>query len=210
MSFPFKTGDHVCMFFETEDERLSVAARYLSEGIERGERCFYVGDSAEALARFNSALTENGIDAAAMLQRGALVESTKHEAHLADGMFDSERMLRLLDKAVEAALNDGFSGLRTCGDMSWLLDDAAGSNQVVEYEALLNQFFQSSRAVGMCQYDVRRIPAGLLDQALCSHTSVVVDRRHKPNPFYDPTPASERRPHHADVHRRIASLRWDA
>lgn len=58
-----------------------------------------------------------------------------------DGRFDSERMLRMLNEAVEAALNDGFAGLRTCGDMSWLLDDAPGTQHVVEYESLLNQFF---------------------------------------------------------------------
>lgn len=50
-------------------------------------------------------------------------------------------MLRMLNEAVEAALNDGFAGLRTCGDMSWLLDDAPGTQHVVEYESLLNQFF---------------------------------------------------------------------
>jgi hypothetical protein len=37
--------------------------------------------------------------------------------------------------------------------MSWLLEDAPGSDQVVVYEALLNQFFHGARAAGMCQYD---------------------------------------------------------
>ena len=127
-----------------------------------------------------------GIDAEAMLKSGALVQGTKNEAHLENGCFDCERMLGLLNEAVESALNDAFTGLRTCGDMSWLLDDAPGSSQVVEYEALLNQFFQNVRAAGMCQYDRRRLPAGLIDHALATHSSAVVDRQHKLNPFYRP------------------------
>jgi hypothetical protein len=180
----FKQGDHICVLYESEDEQLAVAAEYLAHGLRQGERCLYVADSREALDRFRVALAEAGIDAAAMVARGALLERTKAEAHLVDGRFDSERMLGLLDDAVEAALNDGFAGLRTCGDMSWLLDDVPGSEQVVEYEALLTQFFQNVRAVGMCQYDQRRLPAHLIAHGIDTHPLVVVDRRSGPNPFF--------------------------
>lgn len=61
-----------------------------------------------------------------MVKRGALVEATHDEAHLADGSFSSERMLRLLNEAMETALKDGFTGLRACGDMSWLLAEPEG------------------------------------------------------------------------------------
>jgi hypothetical protein len=93
-------------------------------------------------------------------------------------------MLTMLNDAVEAALNDGFTGLRTCGDMSWLLGDAPGSEQVHEYEALLNQFFSSVRGSGMCQYPRRLLAAAQLDMALSSHSTAVVGGRHKFNPFY--------------------------
>ena len=112
------------------------------------------------------------------------MESTHAEAHLASGSFDSERMLALLNDAMEAALNDGFTGLRTCGDMSWLLLEPPGAAQVVEYEAHLNRFFHGVRGAGMCQYDRRRLPEHLIDHALATHPSVTLDGRHKANPFY--------------------------
>jgi hypothetical protein len=182
----FKQGDHVCVLYDTEEEQLAVAAQYVADGLTRGERCLYVGASATALYHFCESLNQSGIDSRAAVDRGALLLATKHEAHLVDGRFDSERMMRLLNDAVEQALNDGYMGLRTCGDMSWLLDRAPGSEQVVEYEALLGQFFQSVRAIGMCQYDRKRLPAGLLDHALATHASAVVDRTHRHNPFYTP------------------------
>jgi hypothetical protein len=97
-------------------------------------------------------------------------------------------MLRLLNEAVEEALNRGFSGLRTCGDMSWLIQEPPGSDELVEYEALLNSFFRGMRACGMCLYDRRRLSAHLIDQGLTTHSSVILDGCHKLNSFYRPSP----------------------
>ncbi len=79
---------------------------------------------------------------------------------------------------------------------------------MVEYEALLNQFFQNVRAVGMCQYDRRRVPAGLLDHALATHPSAVIDGRHTSNPFYRPASISmSRTPQPTDVNWKLIELR---
>jgi hypothetical protein len=52
-----------------------------------------------------------------MESRGALLLRTHDEVHLADDIFGLREDARLLNQAVEDALNDGFAGLRTCGDM---------------------------------------------------------------------------------------------
>jgi hypothetical protein len=94
--------------------------------------------------------------------------------------------LRLLNDAVEQALNAGFNGLRTCGDLSWLLEDPTGAECVLEYEALLNEFFRGVRGLGMCLYDRRQLSPSLVDHALATHWSVCLDGQHKTNPFYEP------------------------
>jgi hypothetical protein len=189
----FRQGEHICSVYETEEEQLATAAAYLADGLRAGERAFYVGESPASLTRFDSALTRAGIDPVSAVQSGALIESTNADAHLAHGTFNCERMLLLLNKAVESALNDGFAGLRTCGDMSWLLVDPAGAQHMVEYEALLNEFFQSVRGAGMCQYDRHRLPGHLMDHGLATHTSVLIDGHHKSNPFYRPRDIAVRR-----------------
>ena len=208
MTNEFRHGEHICVLYETHEEQLAVAARYLADGLGRGERCYYVAGSADALHEFRVELSHTGVDANEAVKNGALVVATHDEAHLVDGRFDCERMLALLNQAVETALNDGFTGLRTCGDMSWLLHDPPGCTQVVEYEALLNPFFQGVRASGMCQYDRKRLPATLLDHALATHPSAVVDGAHRQNPFYRPPAiATSRSPRPADVHWKISELR---
>ena len=89
----------------------------------------------------------------------------------------------MLNEAVEEALNDGYTALRTCGDMTWLLDDAPGSLQVVEYEALVTSLFRNVRAVAMCQYDRTRRPPALIDHGLVTHPTVLMDGHHLNNPF---------------------------
>jgi hypothetical protein len=185
----YRQGDHICSIYETEEEQLATAAAFLSDGIARGERCLYVGANREALLRFRAALDATGRDAARLLERGALIELTHAEAHLIDARFDCERMLTMLEEAVEKALNEGFSGLRACGDMSWLLAGAPGMDRVQEYEALLNQFFSSVRASGMCQYSRRLLAPHFIDMALTTHSTAVAGGQHKFNPFFQPSTA---------------------
>ena len=204
----FEQGQHVCVLFETEGEHLAIAARYIADGLRRGEQCLYGGHSSRALKQFEGALRDEGVDTAATMNRGALLTGTTAQLHLAGGKFDSERMLGLLNQALETALNSGYKGLRACGDMSWLLDHPEAEAQVVEYEALLNGFFSSARALGMCLYDRRRLPAALLDHGMATHSTVVIDGEHKPNQFYEsPAAAARRSPaHKTAVSAKIAGL----
>lgn len=208
MSSRFRQGEHICALYDGEDEQIAIAVDYLADGLRRGERCLYVAQSRAALTRFCGALTEDGVDAADALQRGALHQATHAEAHLEGGHFDSERMMHLLNEAVESALRDGFVGLRTCGDMSWLLGDAPGAEHVVEYEAFLTGFFQGLPASGMCQYDRRRLPGELVDHALSTHSSVVHEGCHVVNPFLRPRAvAISRAPEPRDLDWKISRLR---
>jgi len=183
----FRQGQHICAIYHSPDEQRDVAVAYLAEGLRKNERCLYVAEDDAALDRFRERLDAAGANGLAAESTGALLLQTHAEAHLHGGRFDSERMLSMLNAAVEDALNAGFDGLRTCGDMSWLLKEVDGSEHVVKYEAFLNQFFGHTRALGMCQYDANRLPPGLLDRAgLETHPSVVIGGSHKNNPFCTP------------------------
>ena len=180
----YRQGEHVCAVYETEAEQLRTAAEYLAGGLRVGERVLYVGDCDESVGRFRAALAAVGIEAESFVERGALAECTHAAAHLQGGAFDRKRMAAFLADAVVSALADGFAGLRACGDMSWLLAEPEGTAQVVEYEARLNIFFRNLPAAAMCQYDAKRLRPEWVDHALATHPSVVMDGRHRANPFY--------------------------
>lgn len=176
-------GDHICCLFDTDQEHLDIAARYISDGLRQREHCLYCGWSAKTLSAFCDRLAQEGVDVDAMVKKGALTLATSTDLHLAGGRFDSEWMLRLLSDKLETVMNAGFTGLRTCGDMSWLLDQPEGVENIVIYEALCTQFFENSRAVGMCMYDRARLPAELVEHALSTHPNTFSDGRYALNPL---------------------------
>ena len=177
-----KIGDHICCVFHTDQEHFDIAASYIAEGLRGRQQCLYSAASPAALDRFKGHLASHGLDVEGAIGTGALLAKTARESHLRDGEFQSEAMLQMMGDQLESALNAGFVGLRTCGDMSWLLERPDATEDVVIYEALCSEFFRNSRAVGMCMYDRGRLPQGLLDHALSTHPCIVAGGACRPNP----------------------------
>lgn len=181
----YQQGDHVCTLYSNRDEQLAAAVDYLRGGLERGERCLYVCCE-HTPDEFRDGLRGAGMDVDGEEARGALLLLTKHDGHLKGGTFDPDKMITMLHGAVKDALDAGFAGLCAAGDMSWLLDEADGSERIAEYEARLNAFYPSSRALGLCQYNRNRLPAATLDHGLATHRHVRVDGNILlDNPFYE-------------------------
>jgi hypothetical protein len=181
----YQQGDHVCMLYSTREEQLAAAIEYIRDGLSRGERCLYVVGE-HSPDEFREGLRLAGIDVESEEARGALILITKHEGHLQGGSFDPEKMITMLHGAVKSALDAGFAGLCAAGDMSWLLDEAEGSHRISEYEARLNEFYPSSRALGLCLYNRNKLPAATLDHGLATHPHVRVDGNILlDNPFYE-------------------------
>ena len=204
----YQQGDHVCTLFSSAEEQLAAAIDYIRQGLDRGERCLYVCGE-QTPDEFRDGLRAAGIHVEREEQRGALVLLTKETGHLKGGSFNAARMISMLSTAVEDALKDGFAGLCAAGDMTWLLDEAPGSEELAEYEALLNHFYRSHRALGLCQYNRRRLPAAILDHGIATHPTVrIAGPILLTNPFYElPETAMCRTAHVEGLDTRIDQLR---
>lgn len=182
----YQQGDHICTLYGSPEEQLTAAVEYIAGGLSRGEQCLYVcGEHTPDELR--AALRRAGVEVAAEEQRGALILATKHDAHLKGGSFSPDRMIGLLHEAVKAALDAGFSGLCAAGDMSWVLDEAPGTEQLAEYESRLNEFYANHRALGLCQYNRKTVPPAMLDHCIATHKTIRMDGPVAlDNPFYEP------------------------
>src|SRR5688572_10672302 len=203
----YQQGDHVCTLFSSPEEQLSAATDYIYQGLARNERCLYVCGE-QTPDEFRSALKKAGIDVAREEARGALMLLTKETGDLKGGSFSASRMISMLKSAVESSLADGFEGLCAAGDMTWLLDEAPGSDEIVEYEALLNHFYRHNRALGLCQYNRRRLPTAILDHGMATHPTVrIAGKFLLTNPFYELPEIAKGRSAKVDgVETRIAAL----
>lgn len=203
----YQQGDHVCTLFTTPEEQLQAAAEYISGGLSRGERCLYICCEHE-IPEFRAALKKGGISVEWEEKRGALMLLTKHDGHLKAGSFDPDTMISTLRAAVEDALAAGFAGLCAAGDMTWLLDEAPGSERVAEYEARLNQFYKNNRALGLCQYNRNKLPDEALDHGLATHPYIRMEGGILlQNPFYEPPEqAANRKARPHDGTRKIREI----
>ena len=189
----YQQGDHICTLFSSPAEQLTAAIEYIQGGLARGERCLYVCCE-HSVRKFRAALRKAGIDVAREEKRGALVIVTKEQVHLKGGRFEVDAMISLLEAAVRDALDAGFAGLCAAGDMTWVLEGAPGTERLAEYESRLNAFYESHRALGLCQYNRNTLPPAVLDHCMATHRYVRMEGSILlENPFYEqPEKASHR------------------
>jgi len=181
----YQQGDHICTLYASPEEQLQAAVEYIQAGLDRNEQCLYVcGEHTPDELR--TALQSAGIDVKQEEARGALNLVTKGEAHLKDGHFNAKNMLSFLHQAVKDALDSGFQGLCAAGDMNWVMDGAAGTEELAEYESGLNKFYADNRALGLCQYNRKSMPSQFLDHCIATHRFVRIEGPIAlENPFYE-------------------------
>lgn len=148
-------GRHICYVFSDDDERFRTLARCLLAGVEDGDKLLYLAEelSPEELGR---RFQELGAD---LGPESRLCVLTAAEAFYPKGYFNPEAMTGRLAAFCQAAIDEGFRGARCSGEMSWALHGVPGSERLLEYEAMLNDFFADAAGAsmtGICQYDARR------------------------------------------------------
>ena len=176
-------SSHVCLPFETVEERDDATISFIHEGLSRGARCIFSGtkDDFDTLAR---GLESLGICARRAASRGALMFRTTEEMYLYGGIFDPPRVLDHIDQLIDGALVDGFSGLRLTGELTRIPADGEWQ-KIVWYEAMVNERFARRPVAGLCRYPRTMIPAARVRDVLRTHPVAIVRGESCENPFYE-------------------------
>lgn len=174
---------HICLIFDSDEQRDAVVGRYLGAGLARGEllRYFAVG-TPPPLAQ---GLLDD--DAARPADPGApprVLLRTAADAYYPDGRFDPQRQIAGMVQAYDRAGEAGFPGIRSTGEMRWALGDVPGADRLVEYERLINTIRHPFPHHGMCQYDARLFDGATLFQVLQVHPQVVAGGHIVRNPYF--------------------------
>jgi len=178
-------GDHLCLIYRNRQEQLAAVIPFIKHGLERGEKCLYIVDEGTA-QEVRDALQREGVDVQGCLDSGQLSILTKEDAYVKEGCFDPDKMIALLAESTEAAVKEGYPGLRVTGEMTWALQGLPGSERLIEYEAKLNEFFPSSKCLAVCQYDQQRLDPAVLLDVLRTHPIAVVGAVVYDNFYYIP------------------------
>ena len=169
----FRHGDHICLFYNDINEQTAVAVPFVKAGLLQGERCLCVLTSSET-DRLRSGLRRSGIDPEREISRGALKIATPERAYLANGKFQREAMIKLLDGAMRESLELGFTGFRGTGDLSWAARDTGICGQLPEYETMLAKYYPGTKSLGICMYDMRLFSPAQIASLVKAHRVAIL------------------------------------
>ncbi len=173
-------GTHMCQLYADDAERQLVAARFLEEGARAGEKVLYVGDAVR------------GDDARAWLAEGGCTGwaercdiRTAQETYFPQGSFRRQEMLDLVRDFFLEALREGHTGARGAGELNWFLRGGVpGAEEVLLYEAQLNDVLAEHPYTSICQYDARLLDGATQLEILQVHPYVIVRGQVVQNPHY--------------------------
>jgi hypothetical protein len=174
---------HVCLIYESDEERKRLVSQYLAAGLEHGDLVRYFTDVTSA-DEIRSWLAELGVVVPEAEGSGQLTIANAASAYCSNGPFEPRAMIERTLGAYDSAAAAGYSAVRSTGEMTWVFRGLPGSDRWLEYEALLNTVTTSFPRVGMCQYDARRFDGAALFKVLQVHPYLVAHGQLVRNPYY--------------------------
>lgn len=180
-----KPGDHLCVLYETEQQHQELLTEYIRGGLEHNQKVVYIVDSHTAGVILEY-LESSRFAPHEYLASGQFSILTAEDSYLREGYFDPAAMIELLRRNERQALTEGYSAMRVTGEMTWVLRGQPGSERLVEYEARLNEFLPTSRAIGLCQYDRWCFDSRVLLDVISTHPIVVLGTEAYDNFYYVP------------------------
>ena len=178
----FREHYHACAFVSGPDEEQAVIDPFLLEGMKRGEKAVYIVDPVKQSGH------EHRLGAGCPTS-DLLEVTTWNEAHLKGGSFNEQRMMTGLDEMLKVHAASGRPPMRLVGQMDWVFSSPPGIEQLVSYEASVNELLNRGKTPTVCVYDLRKLKGSMMMDLLRAHPLTVVNGVIYENPFY--TPAHE-------------------
>ncbi len=142
---------HACWTYEDDEELIRGASEFLVAGERLGQRLIYVGPW------LPEPLHGHAVDVVAL-----------------DDVYgsDPESLLAHFSAATDAALADGYTGLRVVGEVSTIMRDPRAWEGQLAWEALADRYMAQRPLAALCCYDRRIVPAEFIRDLCAMHPAV--------------------------------------
>jgi hypothetical protein len=154
---------------------IPMIAAVIKARLEQNHRCLYL-NSEQMVAGLRSGLEEIGVDVARETENNSLAFSS-HWNHLGDDQtFDVDRMIATLEDTLNQALQDGYAGLWTSGDIAWEFGPKRDFSQLLQYEMQLEDFMCTHEEIsGVCLYHAGVLPPDAMQTGHEVHPSIFIN-----------------------------------
>jgi len=177
-------GTHICFIYKDEDERRNITVKFLASAFRDNEKVVFFADKWNT-TELKQQLGEEGVDVAAAEESGELTISNVSVAYFPNGSFNAEEMWQRLGSAYDDSIENGYKGWRGAGEMTWVLRDIEGSDQLIKYESGINDEMKIRPYTVLCQYDANVFSGAVLFDILRVHPYMIAKGKVVNNPHYE-------------------------
>ncbi len=178
---PFK--QHLCIFYERADELWSLCAPLIQDHAYAGFKWMYVVDE------HNFQDVKSGIESRLQPPRPVGEVVSAGVVSLLDTPISVDAIIGQLRAQIQAALQEGFSGLFLLIEMTWSLRTSSGVAYLSEYEGRLHESLSSTSLRAACLYNRRVFPETMILDALRTHPGIQTADGLQRNPHFLPPAA---------------------
>jgi hypothetical protein len=175
----------MCAFFHSSAEEYRALLPFIKDGFECGHKAFHVVDPT-LRDDHKRRLTEAGIDVTGAEKSGQFELRNWADAYLRNGRFDQDRMLALITEVLDGGRREGFALTRMIAHMEWALEERPGVDDLVEYEARVNDIWPKHRDAVFCVYDLAKFGGHIVIDIMRTHPVVLIGGIFHENPYYVP------------------------
>jgi len=177
---------HVCAFFNDLDEEHRVLRSFFKDGFDHGEKATHIVE-VDKRADYLQRLAAAGINVREMMDAGQLEVLPWTDMYVRDHRFDQDAMLASVEELIQSGATAGYPRTRLVGHhMDWLFLDQSAVNNLLQYEARLNDVLSKYNAPVICNYDLSKISASVAMDIMRTHPLVIVGGLLRENPFFVP------------------------
>jgi MEDS: MEthanogen/methylotroph, DcmR Sensory domain len=176
---------HVCAFFNSEEEEYRVLLPFIEDGLKAGQKAVHVVTPHQRDHHLQRLATA-GIDVSTTQASGQLELRTTTETYLTNERFDQDRMLASFERLASGNAVGGFPFSRILCHMEWVKDLGSNVDDVVEFEARVNDVWQRHDDVVVCTYHLSHFGGDAVIDILRTHPMVIIGGILHQNPFFVP------------------------
>jgi PAS domain S-box-containing protein len=171
-------GTHLCQFYECKQDLLDILVPYFTAGLRSNEFCLWITSSPLTVEEAKNALKLAVPELDTYIRKGQVEFLPYTTWYISRGKIDAEKISRALIEKEQVALNRGFEGLRTTGNVPavekllWTLL----WKKFTEYEKFVHGTIASHRIIALCTYPLEKCSASNILDIARFHSGTLIKR----------------------------------
>ncbi len=168
------SGGHAVFMYSSRKSRLSFVVEYFRQGIKNNDLCVFVTPEPESIVIKD--FLGAGLDIKKEIKSRAVRIFNMDRTYMPNKTFTAKFMLQNLNDFLDSVKQEGYNGLRTAGEMSWLTSHPQFLDEAQKYEQnVSNLDAQSVPFECLCLYPREAISKEIAESARHTHPTIVYD-----------------------------------